>query len=191
MKPMILSFADANMAGFSWRWEFYVERKAKGFRLSARQVVCEDIPTVVDPVDGLRDGADIYRALDSMLCDVGYSLNQDDVPEISRRIAILDPKAADEFRRGQEILDARDEAEAARRASERDRKLAPFRSRIDAYVLRFSDAPFRNYGGNRRVFARAFIEQYVLENGRLPTGEHHIRVGGYSGGSHDFTDLHS
>ena len=38
-----------------------------------------------------------------------------------------------------------------------------------------------------------FIENYVVANGRLPTGEHRIDVkvggAGYSGGTYDFSDL--
>jgi hypothetical protein len=66
-------------------------------------------------------------------------------------------------------------------AAEREAKLAPYRSVIDKYVLRFSDEPLRypasraSYGTRRR-WMKLFIEQYVLNRGRLPDQELRIDV---------------
>jgi hypothetical protein len=85
-------------------------------------------------------------------------------------------------------------------AAEREAKLSPYRSVIDKYVLRFSDKPLRypasiaSYG-TQRLWAKLFIEQYVLNHGRLPDQKLWIDVtvdgGGYSGREHDFSDLKS
>jgi len=85
-------------------------------------------------------------------------------------------------------------------AAEREAKLSPYRSVIDKYVLRFSDKPLRYPGsiasyGTERRWATLFIEQYVLNNGRLPDQKLWIDVlvdgRGYSGREHDFNDLKS
>ena len=76
--------------------------------------------------------------------------------------------------------------------------MRPYQEIIDNYVLRFSDEPLRYPGGmatygTRRGWVKHFIENYVVANGRLPTGEHRIDVkvggAGYSGGTYDFSDL--
>ena len=36
---------------------------------------------------------------------------------------------------------------------------------------------------------KRFMEEYVLTHRALPTGKHWIRVPGYSGPEHDFSDL--
>jgi hypothetical protein len=83
-------------------------------------------------------------------------------------------------------------------ADEREAILRPYRAVIDSYVLKFSDEPLRYPGGGgnygtHRMWMRRFIEDHVVANGCLPRGEHAIRVQvgltGYSGGSHDFSDL--
>ena len=85
-------------------------------------------------------------------------------------------------------------------AAEREAKLRPYRSVIDAYVLRFSDKPLRYPGalgsyGTERSWAKHFIEAYVLNHGRLPDQELWIDVqvggAGYGGRAHDFSDLKS
>ena len=92
------------------------------------------------------------------------------------------------------------EVAAQQSAAEREAKLSPYRSVIDKYVLRFSDKPLRYPGsiasyGTQRLWAKLFIEQYVLNNGRLPDQKLRIDVTvdgrGYSGGEHDFNDLKS
>jgi hypothetical protein len=83
-------------------------------------------------------------------------------------------------------------------AAEREARLIPYRSVIDAYVLRFSDKPLRYPGalgsyGTERHWVKHFIEAYVLNHGQLPDQELWIDVqvgrGGYAGSAHDFSDL--
>ena len=187
-KHLILSFSDSNMAGYNWRWEFYVQRHAKAWRLSARQVVCEDMPMVVEPRSGLTDGAEIFDALRYMLQETGYDLDPDRVPDIAAAIEKMDPVLADEFRRGEEIIEEREAVEEERVAKERVAKLAPYRERIDRYVERFSDDPRKGWA-SARTCARVFIENYVVEHGRVPAGRHVIEWRGYSGPAHDFGDF--
>jgi hypothetical protein len=92
------------------------------------------------------------------------------------------------------------EVAAQQSAAEREAKLSPYRSVIDKYVLRFSDKPLRYPGGlggygTQRLWVKLFIEQFVLNHGRLPDQKLWIDVtvdgAGYSGGEHDFNDLKS
>ena len=85
-------------------------------------------------------------------------------------------------------------------AAEQEAKLNPYRSVIDKYVLRFSDKPLRYPGalgsyGTERLWAKHFIEAFVLNHGRLPDQKLWIDVqvgrGGYGGTDHDFGDVKS
>jgi hypothetical protein len=64
VKTMILTFSDSNMAGFSWSWNFYFEDQKKGaYGLSCEQVTTDDDEAItIEPVSGLRSGADVYNA---------------------------------------------------------------------------------------------------------------------------------
>jgi hypothetical protein len=87
----------------------------------------------------------------------------------------------------------RDERDAKLAAAQREKILAPYRNRIDKYVLCFSDERLRYPGGGsygtQRGWAKRFIEEYLVANGELPYGEHDIKVQGYSAPKHDFSDL--
>ena len=152
---------------------------------------------IIEPVSGLRRGADVYNALDSMLSEAGYSLEEDELALIGAKIAKLNRRLAEQFERGPTLLERRDAAAMKRAAAHSHAKLAQFRSIIDEYVLKFSDAPMRFAGGSsygtQRKWAKSFIEQYVIENGQLPNGSHQIKVtvggAGYSGATHDFSEL--
>lgn len=189
MKRLILKFAECNIAGYSWGSNFYLERKEDGtYSLSCRQG---------DPVMGLRDGADIYEALDEILSEAGHSLGGQDLCAVADKIAKIDAGVAEQFRNGPELLQQRYAAEAERAASEREELLRPYRQVIDRYVLKISNEPLRYPGGGsygtKRGWTKRFIEDYVIANGRLPTGGHRIevKIGGasYSGGTEDFSDL--
>jgi hypothetical protein len=58
----------------SWSWEFQLEREAGGSHTLSCEQIFEDDPLEIDPVSGLRNGADIYEALRSMLDNCGYHL---------------------------------------------------------------------------------------------------------------------
>jgi len=187
------------MARSSWRWNFYLEDENDGaYGLSCEQVTTDDDEAmIIEPVSGLRRGADVYNALDSMLSEAGYSLEEDELALIGAKIAKLNRRLAEQFERGPTLLERRDAAAMKRAAAHSHAKLAQFRSIIDEYVLKFSDAPMRFAGGSsygtQRKWAKSFIEQYVIENGQLPNGSHQIKVtvggAGYSGATHDFSEL--
>lgn len=195
MKRLIYKFSDSNMAGYSWSWEYYLTSPKRGrLTLTGRQIVSDDEPRRIDPRRGLRDGVDVYEALSAMIEEAGYSLAADDLPAIAREIVVLDADVAEQFSNGPELAEERGEVKKKQFADEREAILHPYREIIDNYVLKFSDDPLRYPGGmttygTRRGWAKLFIEDYVVANGRLPTGEHRIEIRGYSGGSHDFSDL--
>ncbi len=198
MKTRILSFSDSNMAGQSWRWNFFLEdEKDRAYSLSCQQVITDDEAMVIEPVSRLRRGADVYSALEAMLSEAGNSLEENELPSIATEIAKLNKRLAEQFERGRQLLERRDAAVAKRAAARSRAKLAQFRSTIDKYVLKFSDTPLRYPGGGsygtERIWAKHFIEQYVIENGQLPNGGHQIKVtvggAGYSGATHDFSEL--
>ena len=181
MKTRILTFSDNNMARSSWRWNFYLEDEDGGaYRLSCQQVITDDEALVIEPVLRLRRGADVYSALEAMLSEAGNSLEENELASIAVKIAKLDKRLADQIERGPKLLERRDAAAAKRAAAHSHAKLAQFRSIIDEYVLKFSDAPMRFAGGSshgtQRKWAKSFIEQYVIENGQLPNGNHQIKV---------------
>ena|SRR5271166_4284915 len=109
------------MAGYSWRWNFYLEdEKGGAYRLSCEQVVTEDEAMTIEPVAGLRHGADVYDALDTMVSEVGYSLDETELPTIAAEIAKLNATLADQFKRGPELLECRHESAAQKVDAQRE-----------------------------------------------------------------------
>jgi hypothetical protein len=104
VKTTILTFSDSNMVGFSWSWNFNLEDQKKGaYGLSCEQVTTDDDEAImIEPVSGLRSGADVYSALESMLSEAGYSLAEDELSSIGAKIAKLDRRLAEQFERGHE-----------------------------------------------------------------------------------------
>lgn len=193
MKKQILTLSDSNMAGDTWRWYFFLDGETGGaYSLSCEQILNGDAGSPIEPVTGLRRGADVWNALNTMMSDAGYSLAEFDLSEIAAEIAKLNVNLANQFKRGERLIERRDKAAAKTDSDCREKILAPYKSIIDEYVLKFSDEPLRGYG-TERIWAKRFIEQYVLDNGRLPDGEYQIQVktGGvnYSGATHDFSDI--
>jgi hypothetical protein len=87
----------------------------------------------------------------------------------------------------------RDEREAILAAARRKKILAPYRTRIDQYVLCFGDRTIPNprWRGHRMLqdVAKRFVEEYLVAHGELPTGKHQLSLDGHSGPEHDFSDL--
>jgi hypothetical protein len=87
----------------------------------------------------------------------------------------------------------RSERDALLQAEHRKKVIAPYRERINRYILRFSKDPLRYPGGgsygSKRGWAIRFIEEYLSKNGCLPSENLQIKVRGYSGSYHDFSDL--
>ena len=188
MKSKIFEIADSNMAGDSWVWRYYIRNDNGYFTLTGEQEVEGRIDLSIEPQPKLKDGAEIYDALYIASSNNGYDLTEHDLMLVSDALKAFSPKVAREFFEGEAILEARHEEQIRLEKLERDRVLAPYRTVIDAYITRFSDAPLRNYG-TQRHWAKRFIENYVMEHGCLPSGEHHIKEGGYTGSLHNFSDL--
>jgi hypothetical protein len=102
VKMTILTFSDGNMAGFSWSWNFNLEEQKGGaYGLSCEQATTDDDEAImIDPVSGLRSGADVYNALESMLSEAGYSLAEHELASIGAKIAKLDRRLAEQFELG-------------------------------------------------------------------------------------------
>jgi hypothetical protein len=111
MRQKILTFSDSNMAGYSWRWDFYLEDKAGStYKLSCKQTIYDDEdddednePLTIKPVSGLRRGADVYDELASMVSEAGYSLHESELPEIAAKIAKFNATLGDQFKRASRI----------------------------------------------------------------------------------------
>jgi hypothetical protein len=197
MKVKILKIEDSNMAGDEWVWEFYAEKVENGLTVSCRHWIDgsdPELPQDFDPVTGLRNGTDLYETIWGLLERAGcYELGDFDQDDIAENIAKIDPAAAEAFLQCPELLEQRIEAEEAKKAAEREMILRPYREIIDQYISRFDDKPLRYPGGasygTPRSWAKRFIEEYVIEDGHLPTGKHDIEVRGYSGPAHDFGDF--
>jgi hypothetical protein len=200
MKKLIYRYEDYNMAGSEWTWEFYLEtEKGVTYLLSSRHECAGQI-SETDIEGGLKSGAEVYWSLRFAIMETsGWELTDAMLPSIAEQIAEVSPTTAAEFLAGPASEDTRGEDEraaAAAYAAYKEEALKPFRKKIDAYVLRFSDKGIRFPGGgtygNPRAWARRFLEEYALSHGRLPHGKHQIKVTGavsYSGPTHDFSDI--
>jgi hypothetical protein len=182
MKRRIASYPGSNMAGFSWRWDFHLQREDNGrYTLSCRQVVKEDDPHVIEPTSDLKDGVDIYSAFLEMIKVAGFSEEKIDEVDVSNKIARFGKKIAQQFRDAAGILEARHEEGMAREKKRREEFLEPFKNKIENYLSQISDAPGRFPGSSspypsRRTWMRLFIEEYIIKNKAFPVGWHEIRV---------------
>jgi hypothetical protein len=194
MKHKILHIDDSNIVG-EWSYTFFLSQEEGQFVLTLDEVPTEEYCLDAEPVCGLQTGIDVYRALGGILTAAGYGPEDIDLESISAAIAEVDRDLAAQFRGAPEEIERRgNEARQLEAARERA-VLEPLAERIDAYVTaRFSDERLHYPGAGRiypsqRFWAKCFIQQHVLEHGPLPTGRHWIRVSGFSGGEHDFSDL--
>ncbi len=198
MKQEIFVFHDSSMARQEWYWKFVLETEEGKFVLSAEQSFdCgeeEADPLEIEPKRGLKSGADIYEALRDMLGEIFEDIENIDLMPISVEIAKFDAKTADQFSRGQKLLERRDQRRHRKNQKSRDNALQPFRTKIDEYCAKLDDSRTRGGGGvsrpSERTRVRAFLEHYLLENGELPRGHQKWRLGnGFLSGERDFSDL--
>lgn len=195
MKRTIFRIDDSNMAGFTWSYGFALSRAQDGsLTLTLSQSARGANRLDVAPATDLRSGVDVYRAFSDMLSEAGHSIDNCDVHAIAEEIKLLAPDVGEQFRNAPADLEAAEEAECEATVAREQAILAPFAARIEAYVSRISDDKLYYPGAgyvypSRRHWMRVFLQQYVLARGELPTGRHYIKVQGYSGGEHDFSDL--
>ena len=201
MAITLLEIEDSNMAGSVWRWTFTLAGTKGNYGVSVKQENIESDPDddelppwEIESVVGLRSGADIHEAMSSIMDEIGYEIDNFDIQEIGDRIGEVDPIAGDQFVQGVQLLEQRWVYHASKSTQARERKLAPYQSKIDAYCESLDDKPLKFPGGGsygtKSGWIRRFIEGYVLEFDGLPHGEHVINVksdgNAYSGGEHDF-----
>lgn len=205
MKHTILAFDGSNMAKQEWRWSFDLEQLPdRTFTLTATQVIFsedegderdpEDEPIEVEPAVGLRGGVDIFAELKRMLDEGNDDIERFDLEPIAEKIAAFDPKIAGHFLRGKRNLAGRERRAGHKAYRTRDTKLSPFLEAISAYCAGLSDDRTRGGGGisrpSERMRVRAFLEQYVVDHQKLPSGKQNWQLGnGFLSGSHDFSDL--
>ena len=194
MKRRILVLEDSNLAGFRWRYSFWLSRARDGsFSLTFRQSVRGEGRLDVLPAHELRSGLDVYRALAEMLGVVGYDVNEADAETITEELVQFDSELASQFREAPQLIETEEEIDQSARKEVHRKLVEPFAKTIEEYVARVPDIPLRRPGWigafpSSRTWLRHFIEQYVVEHGRLPTGRHLIQVPGYHGPTHDFPD---
>ena len=190
MKINLIEFNDSNMAGYSWKWMFDLNKTVNGkFTVSCRQIVNEDNPYKMPAAKGLKDAVEIYDALEIMMSEAGYSLDDQSLDDISNKIMKIDEGIGKDFLSAPERSIERSNLLKIEMQKKRTLILAPYKSIISKYVEQFDDERLRNYGGSRRSWTQYFIEEYIVANGKIPNGVHKIQVKGYSGPEHDFTPL--
>jgi hypothetical protein len=195
LKHLIFSSRGSDLLGGRWEWRYYIEIDVDGkITLYGEQDIVDDQIHCNEAIPSIVDGADLCEKLDWSVREFADPLSDQDRERVATSIASFDPAMAEEFRDAERILGERDADQAKQEWDDRVRKLAPFRHTIDEYAEIISDTPLRYPGGGsygtRRGWIILFMEQYVLEHGRLPVGEHTIKVNargsGYSGGTHNF-----
>ena len=159
------------------------------FTLSCKQIVNEGTAYKIPAAKGLKDAVEIYDALKVMMSEAGYLLEDYSLDEIANKITIVDQDIGKEFSDAPQRSLERSNLMQIEIEKKRTLLIAPYKSTILKYVEQFADEPLRNYGGSRRSWTLHFIEEFILENGKLPNGIHRIQVKGYSGSEHDFTPL--
>ncbi len=101
----IIEFSDGNLTGFVWSWEFFLTKRSDGtFSLSAKQTP-NDPPAMKIPHENpLRNGKEIFDALETMVTDAGYAISRDHLLEIGRRIGQLSKPIAHQFIESQDLI---------------------------------------------------------------------------------------
>jgi hypothetical protein len=197
MHHLILQIDDKNIAGFAWRYEFWLERTAdESFSLRLEQTGSDELSLQISPSNGLRTGAAVFRALSEFVEQAGYELESFDCDEVASHLESLDNRIATEFRSAVVASGEGEDTRASGELSvaELEARLAPYRCRIESFVERFSDDQ-RRYPGSgrylpsRRSLMRSFLEEYVVSHGGLPVGREQVRVRGLDLGEHDFSEL--
>jgi hypothetical protein len=196
MKKCLGTFSVTNTRGYSSKWRIHLESNAE----NQYALTCKNSVTPKDPisirqhVSELEDGADIFDMVMHMSTFAGYFIKDEELLRIAEILTEIDINLGNQFRNGEELLEQRRAiAETKSSKVELDHILMPFSATIDNYVRQFSNRrlryPTAGEYGTERVWARIFIENYILDHGQMPTGEHVIKLPGYTGKLHDFTDL--
>ncbi|GAA6159179.1 hypothetical protein NBRC116589_13530 [Ruegeria sp. HU-ET01832] len=199
MQKEVLRFSSGNMVGQEWSWSFIVEQHANGaYSLSAKQEMIDPVDKVdeihLETVDGLRRGADLYHELCQMLEGIGEQLSEFDIDKIAETLLPFDTELSDQFRRGEVLLLRREQRRRRKESQGRALIVEPFQRKIEEYCAKLDGHLTRGVAGihrpSERTRIRAFLEEYVQSNQRLPSGFHKWNLGnGFLSGEHDFGDL--
>lgn len=109
MRHKILQIDDANMAGFEWSYTFWLSRaRDRSLTLTLTQSARGEIRRDIEPTTGIAGGVALYRALDEMMSEVGYALEESNVEEAAKAIERLGVEIAAEFRSAQRVVAAQD-----------------------------------------------------------------------------------
>lgn len=182
------------MAGDVWSWKLWVSRRKDGsFTVGARQTTVGEPGFSPPSLTRLRDGYSVLQALRSIMSEWHGELTDDQLQRIGIELRSLDLELAEDFEFAIEHEEEIEEGQLSLEANRRTRKLTPFRHQIDRYAENVEDYRSAPYGISRRAMVKLYMENFVVEHGRLPSGLHRINVRtaglSYSGGERDFTDL--
>lgn len=160
----------------------------------------------IECVSGILGGARLYAAFVQMLDTISdrkncglRSLGGIISGPLIEAIVRVNPSNAEQFavhadrvKRWHLLPSSPESIERKRQKAQKSREeaIAPFRSAIDTYAMKFSNDPLRYPGGGsyppHRFWARRYMENYVVSFRELPRGLHKIEVQGFSGPTHDF-----
>lgn len=170
--------------------EFEFEPKKSSRPLSLKELIriIDDCELVTGPRDMNLEGGctpeEIYNF--STVTSVFY-------PDIEPYYSEANESWLEDKNREEAEEEERYEREAEINAARRNEVLAPFRDRIDKYVLCFGDRTVKNprWKGYLQLqdVAKRYIEEYLLSHGKLPHGKQTIDIAGTPGPEHDFSDL--
>lgn len=197
----IYTISDSNMAGLEWEWTFTLRRTAdRKFTLAARQTSNEPPLQRIPAARGLWSGVELYEALERMVDEAGYpDAVMDDVQSIGAAVAEVDASLGADFIRAYETREERQESQVPSGPTVSGSDEAEpfvthdeFGETIARYVMRFGDLKVRFPGGgygypSARSRAWGFLNNYVANHGRLPSGRYGMRSD--EGPYHDYSDL--
>jgi hypothetical protein len=127
----------------------------------------EALHTLIDELD------DDWWMLCRCVCGLANALKLDsDAMSVLRRYDL--PPSATGLRELYKVLDRESERQRNARQAEGEALIAPFRLDIEAIAAKFEDRPVHGGGsgwGTHRSSMRRFLEDYVVEHGRMPQGK--------------------
>ena len=96
-KYVLIKFYDDNLAGYSWKLEFYLTQiKDKTYSVCCKQTVSEPPAMRIPGYYKLKTGSQIRTVLNNLVQEAGYSM-PDNIEEIAKKIEVLNPTLASEF----------------------------------------------------------------------------------------------
>lgn len=167
------------MAGYDWKWTVTLERlEDSSYTLSAEQTILDpedkDEPLEVEPKSGLRRGADIYDAFLCITDEIGEENAADFIDDVADEIKSIDPVVADQFLRGEKLLERRNQRQIRNERARTDDRLKRSQGLVDQYLAGLSDVV--DHVGTRTIPSqrdrvRTYLESKLERNEQLPDKE--------------------